>query len=308
MSEINSRTSPRRILNILEEILLDPENFTAKKIAHKLDIPLATIYRHIGTLCDERFLIASNSKKYIPGPKIRNIILHSLPYEPNFTLRRSYLRKLTADIKETVSLSVPIGTKLVYFDRIEFHWPMQLNLEAGDHLPLHASASGKLYLSSIKKEDALEIFNNIKTPASAKNTITEISQFKKELNKIKKQGYAFDDEEWFNGMVGLSLPITNAKNELCFCLSTHTAKSRKNIDDLKKILPLMLSASKNLKKAFFKFFDAESIKGRIFFKSSIFFRLFAVCVDKQKHNSFFAFVIGKDKPTIPLNHSSSSNA
>ena len=158
MSEINSRTSPRRILNILEEILLDPDNFTAKKISHKLGIPLATVYRHIETLCDERFLIADNSKKYIPGPKIRNIILHSLPYEPNFTLRRSYLRKLTEEIKETVSLSVPIGTKLVYFDRIEFHWPMQLNLEAGDHLPLHASASGKLYLSSIKKVDALEIF------------------------------------------------------------------------------------------------------------------------------------------------------
>ena len=105
---------------------------------------------------------------------------------------------LTEEIKETVSLSVPIGTKLVYFDRIEFHWPMQLNLEAGDHLPLHASASGKLYLSSIKKNDALEIFKNIKTPKTAKNTITEISKFKTELNKINKQGYAFDDEEWFN--------------------------------------------------------------------------------------------------------------
>ena len=56
----------------------------------------------------------------------------------------------------------------MYFDRIEFHWPMQLNLEAGDHLPLHASASGKLYLSSIKKEDALKIFNNIKTPNQQK--------------------------------------------------------------------------------------------------------------------------------------------
>ena len=129
---------------------------------------------------------------------------------------------------------------------------MQLNLEAGDHLPLHASASGKLYLSSIKKEDALEIFNNIKTPKSAKNTITDISHFKKELNKINKQGYAFDDEEWFNGMVGISLPIKNSKNELCFCLSTHTAKSRKNIDDLKKILPSMISAAANLKKALFK--------------------------------------------------------
>ena len=252
MTEISSRTSPRRILNILEEIVIDPDNFTAKKISHKLKIPLPTIYRHIETLCEEKYLVASSSKKYLPGPKIRNLILKSLPYEPNFTLRRSYLRKLTNDIEETVSLSIPIGTKLVYFDRIEFHWPMQLNLEAGDHLPLHASASGKLYLSSINEEKVIQIFKNIKTPKTAKNTITEISQFKKELKKIKNQGYAFDDEEWFNGMVGVSVPIFNRNNELCFCLSTHTAKSRKNIDDLKKILPTMQTAATNLKKVLFK--------------------------------------------------------
>ena len=252
MSNITSRTSPRRILNILEEIIIDPSNFTAKKISHKLNIPLATIYRHIETLCEEKYLVASNSKKYLPGPKIRNLILKSLPYEPNFTLRRSYLRKLTNDIEETVSLSIPIGTKLVYFDRIQFHWPMQLNLEAGDHLPLHASASGKLYLSSIEEEKVIQIFKNIKTPKSAKNTITEISQFKKEIKKIKNQGYAFDDEEWFDGMVGVSVPIFNSNNELCFCLSTHTAKSRKDINDLKKILSTMLSSANNLKKVLFK--------------------------------------------------------
>ena len=252
MRSISSRTSPRRILNILEEIVVDPNNFTAKKISHKLNIPLATIYRHIETLCEEKYLVACNSKKYLPGPKIRNLILKSLPYEPNFTLRRSFLRKLTNDIEETVSLSIPIGTKLVYFDRIEFHWPMQLNLEAGDHLPLHASASGKLYLSSIDEDEVIQIFKNIKTPKTAKNTIIEINQFKKEIKKITKQGYAFDDEEWFNGMVGVSVPIFNSKKELCFCLSTHTAKSRKDINDLKKILPIMLSSANNLKKVLFK--------------------------------------------------------
>ena len=252
MKDTNSRTSPRRILNILEEIIVDPDNFTAKKIAHKLKIPLPTIYRHIETLCEEKYLVSSNSKSYLPGPKMRNLILKSLPYEPNFTLRRSYLRKLTNDIEETVSLSIPIGTKLVYFDRIEFHWPMQLNLEAGDHLPLHASASGKLYLSTISEEKVIQIFRNIKTPKNAKNTITDISRFKKELKKIKNQGYAFDDEEWFNGMVGLSVPIFNNNKELCFCLSTHTAKSRKGINDLKKILSIMLSSANNLKKVLFK--------------------------------------------------------
>ncbi len=248
---MKTRTSPRRILNILEEILDDPEKYTAKKISHKLKIPLATVYRQIETLCEEKFLIQNNNKTYIPGPKIRDIILKSLPYEPNFTLRRSFLRKLTNDIQETVSLSMPIGTKLVYFDRIQFHWPMQLNLDAGDHLPLHASASGKLYLSFLNSTESTQIFKNIKTPKTAKNTITDVAQFKKELNKIKKQGYAFDNEEWFNGMVGLSVPITN-NNTLYFCLSTHTAKSRKNIEDLKKILPLMISSANNLKKILLK--------------------------------------------------------
>jgi DNA-binding IclR family transcriptional regulator len=147
---------------------------------------------------------------------------------------------------------MPIGTKLVYFDRIEFHWPMQLNLEAGDHLPLHASASGKLYLSSIVEDKVIQIFKNIKTPKTAKNTITDILNFKKELKKIKSQGYAFDNEEWFDGMAGISVPIFNSKSELCFCLSTHTAKSRKDISDLKKILPIMMASANNLKKVLFK--------------------------------------------------------
>ena len=94
--------------------------------------------------------------------------------------------------------------------------------------------------------------NVTKTPKTAKNTIIEINQFKKELKKISSQKYAFDDEEWFNGMVGVSVPIFNRNNELCFCLSTHTAKSRKNIDDLKKILPTMQTAAINLKKVLFK--------------------------------------------------------
>ena len=189
MVDTISRTSPRRILNILEEILIDPNNFTAKKISHKLKIPLPTVYRHIETLCEEKYIITAGTKKYLPGPKIRNIILKSLPYEPNFTLRRSFLRKLTNDIEETISLSIPIGTKLVYFDRIEFHWPMQLNLEAGDHLPLHASASGKLYLSTINDEDSIQIF---------KNNFDKVLEVQAHSRSIQRLKLSFDNTKLFS--------------------------------------------------------------------------------------------------------------
>ena len=238
MSEKTSgRTSPKRILDILDLVISDPKNYDAKKISLELKIPLATVYRHLDTLCEEKFLIFAQHSTYIPGPKIREIILKSVTYEPEVTLRRSFLRQLTNEIQETVSLSMPLGTKLIYFDRIEYNWPMQLNLDAGDQLPLHASASGKLYLANMDKKSALKIFENIKKNKNTKNTITDVVQFEEEIKKIKNSGHAFDDEEWFAGMVGVSIPIKNKKNELCFCLSTHTAKSRKNLADLKKIIP-----------------------------------------------------------------------
>jgi len=48
------------------------------------------------------------------------------------------------------------------------------------------------------------------------------------------------------------VPIFNSQKQLCFCLSTHTAKSRKDINDLKKILSTMLSSANNLQKVLFK--------------------------------------------------------
>ena len=65
MSDTNSRTSPRRILNILEEVLLDPDNFTAKKISHKLEIPLKSNFKLI--LCYNIFYTPEilEFKKYI---------------------------------------------------------------------------------------------------------------------------------------------------------------------------------------------------------------------------------------------------
>ena len=100
-----------------------------------------------------------------------------------------------------------------------------------------------------------EIFNIFPTTIYV-SEVENHSEIKKEFYKLySKYDYnqkSFrDNEEWFNGMVGLSVPITN-NNSLYFCLSTHTAKSRKNIEDLRKILPLMLNASGNLKKILFK--------------------------------------------------------
>ncbi|MGI9462350.1 MAG: IclR family transcriptional regulator, partial [Aestuariivirgaceae bacterium] len=182
-------------------------------------------------------------------------VLDSLQYEPQITERRAILRKLSDQLDETVSLSVPQGTKLIYFDRVESHWPFQVNLKIGDPLPLHCCASGKLYLSSLGTKPALDVIRNMQAKRMARNTITGNGKFAAELQKIEQQGYALDNEEWFNDMVGASVPIKNKNRVLCACLSTHALITRKSLARIEQQIPEMLNAARDLERLFF---DRES--------------------------------------------------
>ena len=246
MSDKSKRTSSKRILDILEAISLKPDATTAAGLSKSLDIPLPTVYRQLETLSEEKYIVLSPSGSFIPGARMRSLVLNSLAYEPQVTRRRAIMRKLSGELEETVNLSVADGAKLVYFDRFESHWPVQINLHVGDPLPLHCCASGKLYLSSFKRDAALEVFRNIRPERRAPNTITTQKKFSEELEAISARGYALDDEEWFEGMVGAAVPILNKEGKLCACLSTHALTTRKSVDEVDANISYMLNAAKSL--------------------------------------------------------------
>ena len=243
----STRNSPRRILEIIEAICQNPQSATASNLSQTLEIPVPTMYRWLETLSEERFIAAHASGHYIPGERFREMVLNSLQYEPKVTERRSILRALSEELGETVSMSVPHGTKLIYFDRLESHWPFQVNLKVGAELPLHCCASGKLYLSTIQPETAIGIYQRITKVNPARGTITETDLFAAELQRIRNAGHAMDNEEWFDDMNGAAVPIFSDDGTLIACLSTHALATRKSVAKLKSEIPLMVNAAKNLK-------------------------------------------------------------
>lgn len=251
MTEKTKRTSPRRILHILEAIINNPTTSTAAMLSKILDIPLPTVYRQLEILSEENFIILDPTGSYIPGSRFRSLAFNSHSAEPSVTRRRAIMRKLAGELKETVSLSVPDGAKLVYFDRFESNWPVQVNLRIGDPLPLHCCASGKLYLSSFDQNAAIEVFRNIRPEKQAPNTIVTQKKFAEELDVISARGYALDDQEWFEGMVGAAVPIHNKEGKLCACLSTHALTSRRSVDDVDANINYMLDAAKSLEAILF---------------------------------------------------------
>lgn len=250
MSEKARRTSQKRILDVLEAVIQKPETASAAMLSQSLGIPLATVYRQLETLSEEKFILSGPMGTYRPGARLRSMVLNCLADEPHVTRRRAVMKKLSDDLGETVSLSVPNGTTLVYYDRVESHWPVQINLHVGDVLPLHCCASGKLYLSGFPRHAALEVFRNINPDRRAPGTIVEQRAFSEELDRIAVRGYALDDEEWFAGMVGAAVPIRNGRGTFCSCLSTHALISRKNLRQVDADIPAMQQAAQRLQQIF----------------------------------------------------------
>lgn len=242
------RTSSKRILEVLEALFKDARPASAAALSDSLGIPLPTIYRQLEVLTNEGFVSTDATGKTVPGARLRTLLFNCLTYETSIAGRRQLMEKLSRELNETVSLSVPRNGTLVYFDRCESHWPIQkANIKVGDELPLTRSASGKLYLSTINRSAALEVFKNIRNENPTKKTIKTPKQFSEELDRIQKRGHAFDDEEWLEAMIGASVPIYNDDGVLCACLSTHTLTLRKSLKDLADKIPTMQKTAKKIR-------------------------------------------------------------
>jgi len=239
------RTPAIKILQLLEAIVEEPRAATAAHLSQTLNIPLATVYRQLEALTNEGYICPTATGAYSPGRTFRAMILNSLSCEPQITHRRAVLKQLSEDLDETVSLSIPVGENLVYFDRYESHWPIQKsNVKTGDKLPMTTSASGKLYLSQMDPVRVKQIFSLIKPASVTTNSITKISAFLEELESIRTDGHAFDREEWMEGMIGAAVPIYNQRNTICACLSTHSLTTRKQLRDLEIKIPILKTAAK----------------------------------------------------------------
>ncbi|MBW2025494.1 MAG: IclR family transcriptional regulator C-terminal domain-containing protein [Deltaproteobacteria bacterium] len=71
----------------------------------------------------------------------------------------------------------------------------------------HATAGGKVLLSGLSRGEIERIYRSRRLRRYGKNTITALHDLFNELKKVRKQGYAIDDEEYYEGVRCVGAPI-----------------------------------------------------------------------------------------------------
>jgi DNA-binding IclR family transcriptional regulator len=109
--------------------------------------------------------------------------------------------------QESVFLGVRNGDRVTVIDIVESRKDFKISSPIGTALPLLAGATGKLFLSLMDPMDSQKYLNSNQLLRFTPNTIIDPSRYAKELEKVRKNGFATDDEEYISGVRAVAAPI-----------------------------------------------------------------------------------------------------
>ncbi|TDO96706.1 IclR family transcriptional regulator [Marinomonas balearica] len=232
-----------RVLEIIEAISKAEHPLSAADLSVLLNIPKPSVHRLLQQLESEGFLQTNMRGLLVPADRLHDIAL-GIIYSSRFKAQRqAILQHLAEKIGETCGLAIPSGTDMIYYDRAQTNWPLQIHLPVGIHTPICCTASGKLYLSSLSKERRQRILGSIPMKQYTRNTKTDPARLENELLYIQKTDIGTDDEEFIDGMVAISVPVKDSQGRLIACLFCHAPVIRKNLDELMHFIPELRAAA-----------------------------------------------------------------
>jgi DNA-binding IclR family transcriptional regulator len=240
-------TSFLRVFRILEVAIDANRPLTAAEISESVGLPRPTTHRLCKMLLKERFLqYEIDGKRMFGGPRLFEFAGRVLSGSHLDLERRAILEALADEIGETCNISIPEGTRMVYAERVESHWPLRMQLPAGTAVPLHCTASGKLYLAQLNPTQRHRIVGRLRLSKHTPFTIVDTDKLEPELEQIREQGFATDNEEFVEGLIAVSVPICDPHGRFCAGLAVHAPKIRMTMEVALAQLPALRAAARQI--------------------------------------------------------------
>src|SRR3954471_4408489 len=195
-----------RILSLFTE---HRPTWRVSDIAPAVGMPLPTVYRVVMTLTAEGYLDHLPSGDYRPAARVLTLgtaALRSLDLVEAATPR---LQQLAAATGETVNLAVLTGDQVLYLVRLRNSDLVTANIQVGSTLPAVHTSIGKLLLAHLDNDDLEARITEASVVTShGPSAKLSLAELRTELEVIRDQGWALQDEELAYGLRSVAGPIS----------------------------------------------------------------------------------------------------
>lgn len=244
MNEFDSSSAALRAFAVLEAIVRADRPITMSEIVERLGLPKPTVFRVLATL-EGAGLVAREpgGKAYTAGGRLARFGLEIMMNNSVRMERRVILQRVAEETGETCNLTVLDGNEVVYVDRVEARWPLRVDLQPGSRVPLHCSASGKLFLSQLPRQKRRTLLENLTLTRCTDKTLTHIDVLEAELDRIHANRVSLDNEEYLTGLICIAVPVTDENGRFAASLAVQAPAARMPVARAMEHVPALRSAA-----------------------------------------------------------------
>lgn len=246
MEDKNPDSSPGlRLLELLERLAGDGRALALPDVVTLCGWPKPTVHRMLAQLEAGGWLQREpDGRRYSLAPRLLRLGEVALSASTQQGVRHAVLRQLVADVGESCNLTALSGAEVVYLDRVESAFPLRMELRPGTRVPMHCSASGKLFLAHRPARERGALLGGLVLSRHTATTLTTPEALDSEFETIRRQGYALDAEEFVDGLVCIAVPVRTAGERAVRCaLALQAPSARVSLQQLPGFLARLNEAA-----------------------------------------------------------------
>ncbi|MDR1066142.1 MAG: IclR family transcriptional regulator [Clostridiales bacterium] len=234
--------SVERALRIIDVLAAENHDMSLTEVSNALEWPKSTVHGLITTLRDFSFVEQSPlTGKYSLGVKLfelGNIVARGWNIRE---VALPFMRRLSETTGETAHLAAEDNGDVLYIEKIDSARAFRIVSEIGARLPIHCTGLGKAILAHKTPAEIRRIFLRNDLRAMTPNSITSLEKLEKELERIRKDGFAVDNGEVMEGLRCVAAPIRDKNGNVNYAVSVsgvlgnmYGARFDKIVETLKK--------------------------------------------------------------------------
>jgi IclR family transcriptional regulator, pca regulon regulatory protein len=237
--------SLERGLTVIRAFGEDHPELTLSEVAERTGLNRAAARRFLLTLVDLGY-VRTDGRRFSLSPRVLELGYAYLSGLGLPEIAEPHLERLAAEVHESSSVSVLDGDDIVYVGRVPTSRIMRVAINVGTRFPAHATSMGRVQLAALPEPELDAYLTRADRRALTAHTITDAVELRRELARIRTQGWALVDQELEEGLRSVAAPIHDRGGRVVAAVNVSAHASRASRETVRRVLlpPLLATAER----------------------------------------------------------------
>ena len=236
-----------RGLAVIESFDENNPRMTAHQVGERCGLSRTAARRYLLTLQHLGF-VSTDNKLYWLTPRVMRLGQAYLASARLPRIVQPVLQSVSVTLQEVSYLAVLDAGEVVYVSRNGPNRAMNSGFVLGARVPGHVTSAGLLLLANLSSDQLEEWITTHHFPAYTPFTISNPDDLRKELKRIRQQGWSLSEQQFDLSIRGIAVPLKNLRGDLMGALSIQMPIQNESSDAaVKRVAPVLQKAAHSLR-------------------------------------------------------------